>query len=200
MSVPGVDISCNRCDYHGSTIVVFGSFKYSIPHGTIALPRTLGWCSSCNSLAPIEDVSRDVRIKSLAHDLKDIQDQKKALIRKAPLLKRMFSSQQPDSESILELQEQAAWISSELSDPDVLSEYLGCSRKPRCLNCGSFEVCKFPQLPEGLNNFYDENRIKIPVGMKHPSCGGELLACTSLGRLNMRFKDRLYSLYGESID
>ena len=57
MSVPGVNISCDRCEYSGSTGVVFGLFKYSTPHGRISLPRTLGWCSSCNSLAPIEEAN-----------------------------------------------------------------------------------------------------------------------------------------------
>jgi len=203
MSVPGVDISCNRCDYNGSTVVIFGIFKYSTSGATISLPRTLGWCSSCDSLAPIEDDSREARIESLAADLEYVKSkinrEKKELLRKTPLLTRMFSSKEPYSESLACLQEQAVWISSELTVPVILSEYLGCSRKARCLICGSSQARRFPKLPEGLNDFYDNHRIKLQAGMKHPGCGGDLFASTSKIRLSMHFKDRIYSLSGERI-
>ena len=203
MSVPGVNISCNRCDYNGSTVVVFGIFKYSTPQGTISLPRTLGWCSSCDSLAPMEDDSREERIKSLVADLEYAKDkinrEKKELLRKTPLLTRMFSSKEPYSESLIYLQEQAVWISSELTAPVILSKYLGCSRKASCLTCGSSEVRRFPKLPEGLNGFYDNHCIKLRAGMKHPGCGGDLFASTSKIRLSIHFKDRIYSLSGERI-
>jgi hypothetical protein len=203
MSVPGVDISCDQCGYHGSTVVVFGIFKYSTPRGTISLPRTLGWCSSCDSVSPIEDDSREMRIKSLVADLEYAKDkinrEKKELLRKTPLLTRIFSTKEPYSESLIYLQEQAVWISSEMTVPVILSEYLGCSRKVRCLTCGSSQVRRFPKLPEGLNDFYDNHRIKLPIGMKHPGCGGDLFASTSKIRLSIHFKDRIYSLNGERI-
>ena len=203
MSVPDVDISCDRCEYNGGTGVVFGRFKYDTPHVKISLPRTLGWCSSCRSLAPIEEACQEVRNKSLAEDLASVNNQieqeKKSLLQKIPFFKRIFSPPQLYSETLKELQEQAAWLSSELSSPAILAEYLNFSRKPRCLTCGSIEVRKFPKMPDGLNNFYDDYRIKIPVGMKHPGCGGQLLASTSEIRLNMHFRDRVYSLSGERI-
>ena len=203
MSVPDVDIFCDKCVYSGSTGVVFGIFKYSTPHSNISLPRALGWCSSCSSLAPIEETCRDVRIESLVADLKSINNQieqeKREIRQKMPFFKRIFSSSQLCSEALGKLQEQGAWISSELSSPSFLAEYLGGTCKPHCLTCGSVEVSKLPKMPDGLNDFYDDYRVKIPIGMKHPGCGGQLLASTSEMRLNRRFTDRVYSLNGKRI-
>ncbi len=203
MSVPGVDISCDRCDYSGSRDVVFGIFEYSTSNGRISLPRTLGWCSSCNSLAPIEETSRDTRRKYLEDDLESInrkiEGEKRDILKKIPFFKRIFSSPQLCSEALEKLQKQAGWISSELSSPILLADYLNNPRKPHCLTCGSDEVCKVPEMPDGLNDFYDDYRVKIPIGMEHPGCGGQLLASTSEMRLNRRFRDRMYDLSGESI-
>jgi hypothetical protein len=202
MSVPGVDIFCDRCEYRGSTVVVFGRFNYSTPYGIISLPRTLGWCSTCSSLAPIEDANHEVRIKSLAADRADsggIEQEKKNLRRNTPFLKRIFSSRKAYSEALRMLLAKKAWISSELSSPVLLADYLSCSRKPRCLTCGSTEVSEVPEMPGGLNDFYDRDRIKVPIGMDHPGCGGQLLASTSRVRLNIRFEVRVYNLSGERI-
>ena len=191
MSVPGVHISCDRCEYHGSTVVVFGQFKYSTPRGTISTPRTLGWCSTCSTLAPVEEANLAARIKSLKIDLGLIKLEKKILKRGTPFLKRIFSSRKAYREA---LPAPAAWILSELSSPVLLADYLSCSRKPRCLTCGSTEVSEIPEMPDGLDDFYDSDRIKVPIGMNHPDCGGQLLASTSKVRLSIRFKCRVYNL------
>ncbi len=55
-------------------------------------------------------------------------------------------------------------------------------------------------MPDGLNYFYDSHRVTLPIGMKHPGCGGELLASTSCVCLSMTLVDRLYSLHGKSVN
>jgi len=203
MSVPGVNISCDRCEYGGSTGVVFGLFKYRTPRGNISLPRDLGWCLSCNSLTSIEETSRDARCKSLEEDLesinREIEEEKRDLLKRVPFFKRIFSSPQLRSETLEKLQGQADWISSEISSPVLLEDYLNNPRKPRCLTCGSDEVRKVPEMPDSLNNFNDDHRVKIPIGMEHPGCGGQLLASTSEVRFHRRFNDRVYDLNGNSI-
>lgn len=203
MSVPGVDITCDRCKYRGSTVVLFGHFKYSTSFGTISLPRILGWCSSCESLSPIEESNCGVRLESLARDLESTYDQikekKKSLRKNTAFFKRMLSFSQPHSKEIEELQQKAARISSELYSPAILEDYLNSSRKPCCLTCGSSAVQKAPRMPDELNDFNDSYRTKIPIGMKHPGCGGELLASTSELRLSLRLEDKIYNLAGERI-
>src|SRR5690606_41603027 len=68
MSVPATDITCDSCDYSGSTGVCFGIFKYQTPFGNISIPRTLGWCSLCGSVSPIEDTDQVARFNSLKED------------------------------------------------------------------------------------------------------------------------------------
>ncbi len=147
--------------------------------------------------------SLDVRRKSLEGDLesinREIEGERKDLLKQVPFFKRIFSSPQLCSEALEKLQERADWISSELSSPSLLEDYLSNPRKPRCLTCGSDEVSKVPQMPEGLNDFYDDYRVKIPIEMKHPGCGGQLLASISEMRLNRSFSDRVYDLGGNKI-
>lgn len=203
MSVPGVDITCDKCDFDGSTAVVFGIFKYITPYGAISLPRRLGWCSYCKSLAPIEVNSSETKLKSLASDFEsltyNISEKRKQLRKEMPFLKRFFSSEPPASEELDRLEAQRAWMSTELLSPAVLKKYLACSRNPRCLTCGSSDVKPFPALPNGLDEFEQPNRHKVPVGMRHPGCEGNLLAATSRFRAYMQFRDRVYSLDGDRV-
>ncbi len=203
MSVPGIHISCDRCDYLWSTVTTFGPFKYITPRGMISLPRCVGWCETCRSVAPIEEVSKEKRMKLLISDLNavmvEIRHERKEAIKNTLFLKCLFGTNQTKSGAMNELKGRAKWLSSELFAPNLLAKYLACSRKPICLSCGSFEVQKLPPMPEGLSDFYDKKRVKLPIGMRHPGSGGELLARTSEFRFFMFFDDRIYDLDGKKI-
>lgn len=203
MSVPATDITCDRCDYTGSTGVAFGIFKYQTPFGKITLPRTLGWCNSCESLAPIEDVDQIIRYKSLKNDLSELESALSEEIDKAkkemPLLARLFSKQEPDNEVIREIRVSLVNYSQELARPSALASYLMLGGEAHCLTCGSSDVFRFPKIPSGLDDFYSTERHPRLIGIKHPGCGGEMYAATSTVRLNRRFSEKTYSLYGKRI-
>lgn len=203
MSVPATVITCDSCDYSGSTGVCFGIFKYQTPFGNISLPRTLGWCSLCGSVSPIEDTDQVARFDSLKEDIsilesslaKEIEKEK----RSRPFLARMFSNHQPDTDSIRAMRVTVANLSQELVSPSALATYLIPMGGPHCLSCGSSDVFRFPEMPDGLDDFYSEQRVPKAIGVKHPGCGGEMYAATSEVRINRRFSERLYTLYGERI-
>ena len=203
MSVPGTDITCEKCGCVGSTAAAFGIFKYSTPLGEISLPRTLGWCGSCRTTVPMEEISQPVRAESLASDLDwtrhCLGSETKSLRQGLPFLKRLLTSHCPRSPKLDELEQKERWLQEEVAQPEVFHDYLHTPRQPRCLECGSEAVVKMPTMPSGLNAFHDADRIKLPIGMNHPGCGGALLASTSNVRLNIRFTARVYDLNGTKI-
>lgn len=119
--------------------------------------------------------------------------------RSRPILRRLFSKQQPDNDVIRSIRVSLAHYSEELANPSVLASYLMASRGGTCLSCGSSEVFSFPNMPSELDSFYSEERTPRVIGIKHPRCGGELHATTSTLRVNRRFTERIYSLDGERI-
>ena len=203
MSVPATYITCDRCDYSGSTGVSFGIFKYQTPFGIISLPRILGWCNSCESVAPVEDADPAVRFNSLKSDVSDLESSLAEEIEKEkksrPLLGRLFSNQQPDNETIRTLRVSLANLNQELIHPTALAPYLISIGDAHCLSCGSSDLFRFPRMPSGLDDFYSEQRTPKAIGIAHPRCGGEMYAATSAVRINRKFSQRLYSLYGERI-
>jgi hypothetical protein len=203
VSIPATNITCNICNYSGSTGVVFGIFKYQTPLGNISLPRTLGWCNSCDSVAPIEDTDLVTRRESLTSDIEDakallVEEIERAEISRS-FLARLFSSQRPDNDTIRKLRVELANFQQELARPSVLADYLTSPEEPTCLSCGSSDVFRFPKMPAGLDDFDSEDRTPKPIGVRHPDCGGEMYAETSDVRINRRFSERLYSLCGERI-
>lgn len=203
MSVPATDITCDRCDYWGSTGVCFGIFRYQTPFGNISVPRALGWCNSCESVTPIEDTDQTVRFKWLKSDVEDLESSLAEEIEQAkrsrPFLRRLFSNQQPDNDAIRTIRVSLANLRQELVSPSALTTYFISMGGAHCLSCGSSDVFQFPKMPAGLDDFYSEQRVPKAIGIKHPGCGGEMYASTSEVRINRRFGERLYTLYGESI-
>jgi len=203
MSVPAIDVTCDRCDYSGSTGVCFGIFKYQTPFGSISLPRTLGWCNSCESIAPIENTDQAARFTSLKDDISDLEASLVEEIEKAkkstPFLSRLFSNRQPDNEAIRMIRVSLDNLSQELINPSALASYLMSMGVAHCLSCGSSDVFRFPGTPAGIDDFYSEHRVPKTIGIQHPGCGGEMYAVTSKARINRRFTEKLYSLYGERV-
>lgn len=203
MSVPAIDITCDQCDYSGSTGVCFGIFKYQTPFGSIALPRTLGWCNSCDSVSPIELTDQAARFTSLRNDISDLEASLVEEIEKAkkarPFLHRLFSNRQPDNEAIRRIRVSLDNLSQELVYPSALASYLTSMGVAHCLSCGSSDVFRFPEIPADLDDFYSEHRVPVAIGIQHPGCGGEMYAVTSKARINRRFTEKIYTLYGERI-
>ncbi|UZE96827.1 hypothetical protein [Alkalimarinus alittae] len=203
MSLPATNITCNACHYSGSTGVAFGLFKYQTPCGNITLPRDLGWCNTCKSVAAIEDTDQAARYESLKDDISglasDLAEEIEKAKRSRPLLRRLFSKQKPDNDEIRLIRASLACLNEELANPSVLASYLRSERGAKCLSCGSSEVFIFPQIPAGIDSFYSEERTPEAIGIKHPGCGGELYATTSELRLNIRLTEKRYSLDGERI-
>ncbi|MCK0165914.1 hypothetical protein [Marinobacter sp. S6332] len=199
--MPATDITCDRCDYSGSTGIAFGIFKYQTPLGVIDLPRALGWCNTCESVAPIEMTDRGVKYRSLEASVQALESELADEIQRArTLLSRLFFNHKPENDKIRALRSTLASYRRELLSPSLLEDYFNSTRAPKCLSCGSVDVFEFPDIPDDLDDIYSNERNPKPIGIKHPGCGGEMYAATSEIRLFRRFSERLYSLNGDRID
>jgi hypothetical protein len=203
MSVPAIDITCDRCNYSGSTGIIFGIFKYQTPFGNISAPTTLGWCNSCESVSPIENTDQSVRFNSLKDDILNLESSLTEEIykenRSRPFFARLFSLRHPDTLSFRMMHDTMTFLRQELIKPSVLKMYLTLPGDAHCLSCGSSSVFQFPEMPAGLDDFYSEQRVLQPIGVRHPGCGGEMYAATSMIRINRRFSERIYTLFGERL-
>jgi hypothetical protein len=80
---------------------------------------------------------------------------------------------------------------------DVLEEVMELRRGPVCLTCGSAHISAIP-MPH-IHNFRGIQRI--PTGVLHPGCGGEL-SINSSGSTRFAFKlyENVYNTSGQLIE
>ena len=186
MSMPSINLDCEKCDFHGSTSTVWGDFKYIENKNEFHLTRTLGWCFDCQRFVPIEDFSNIdeviAEIGTLTAELKS--DYEKWLSFLFSIFTRKHTIGRVD----------------EISD---LAKRLSLIRQrkgsEKCLACGSSNIKPFDgdyslefEVMEGL--VQGSKR----TGFTHPDCGGEIIASSSGMRLNMRFSPRYYNFDGSA--
>ena len=184
MSMPCIDLECERCDFKDNDMVTWGRYKYLDGENEYWANRCLGWCSDCKKLAPIEDFSdADEVVKKL----EETPNELKGFYGKGRLFRllNIFRSRIHHIEQLPELAKRLNIISSRKGTE-------------KCLDCGSAGVKKFDgdyQLDyEGLL-YQGEKR----TGFIHPDCGGEMIAQPHPTRYNMAFTTRYYNLDGTPV-
>jgi hypothetical protein len=183
MSMPSINLDCEKCGYSGSTMVTWGSFNYRTEDQIIPVNRILGWCLDCDGLVPIEDFSNSNEI------LAEIKEILKPLKIKASkwLSINLFKYQCKNRAESIEKVEQLA------TQLNMIVERKG---KERCLTCSSINVLPFD------GDYRLEYEGLLYKGLKktgfiHPSCGGEIIATPNPIRFNMRFEPKYYSPQGK---
>lgn len=202
MSMPDVLFSCTRCDFSASDSVCWGGFYYETPNGRGTLIRTLGWCSACASLAPIEVIGPpdDAAVAALARAVKDqeasLSEHVARLRQQMPWYWRLIRTQPPLTPDVERLRYDAEASRQELNHLRVRAEVLAARRSPpRCLECGSHEC--FP-IASDIRPTGSPSQPGPPVkmGMRHPGCGGDLMVRHSGERVHVVLADRYYDTEG----
>ena len=182
---------CDRCSYENFSNPLWAKFVYETPSGLISVPVTLGWCFACDMHAAIENFDGSTKIESLQRDLEFTNSQlemesSKRLNQESSTTwwKKLLKVGQPAQAAIGAVEQdlllRKAWLSSEISEPSQLRDYVISSRPARCLACG-------------------ENKL-IPHPKEHPGCGGEFYQPTSNIRGSMaRKRLRVYALSGDRL-
>ncbi|WP_293392119.1 hypothetical protein [Nevskia sp.] len=204
MSMPFVIYTCTACNFRGAEHVVWGRFHYRTSKGEINLERQLGWCDDCGTLAPIEQLPTRERLaanRALIDEYKlrltELRESEKS---GRPLWMRLlgFKRLSPDRlklrEGLREVEENQIELRRRAN---TLSERRA---GPRCLICSSESVRTVPQ-PSMPSEYESVDLYEvIPVDMQHPGCTGQLMACNSEFRLNMRLLKRIYDPEGRLLD
>jgi hypothetical protein len=183
MSMPSINLDCDKCDYSGSTMVTWGNYKYRYENQTTPVNRILGWCSDCEGLAPIEDFNNASEILA---EIKGLIKPLKVNVRR----RISITTSKYQCESRVENLERIDQLSSQLH---MIIERKG---NERCLKCSSTNVSIF----DGDYSLEYEGLLYKGLrktGFIHPNCGGEIIATPNPIRFNMRFEPKFYSPDGK---
>ena len=190
MSMPSKVIYCDKCDHSTGDIVLFGDHFYLNSKGDDVLfcPK-LGWCNSCTSLVPIENLTvSDVDFESL--DKLTFEAKEAEVELKASLFKRLFTRKW--------------WLEDRLENLSKEVRLLAIKQKrqgrEKCLECGSGDIERMDldaQLesepwPASYKGF-------ASTGHLHPGCGGEFMVKGSEMRLMLAHVKRYFTEEGELI-
>lgn len=178
MSVPFVEITCERCDFRGSSRALRGDFAYRHDGREISLWRDLGWCPDCDGIRAVEsppasaDIERmrghvrqlDGRIESAREQARDRRRGLSRLLRLPPRSPHLRELQRT-RDAALESLQTAEWL-----------QYLFRQRRsgPRCLACGSENAYV---LEERLETVRPDSSGPEVLTTSHPGCGGRFRVC-----------------------
>ena len=184
MSVADSDIWCESCGFRSGSGRVWGCFIYIYRYGSpdshdTYVNRVAGWCQHCANIEAIEDLTASVRLaEGLGHKVANLQRiSRSSLYRLCGLGKNHVN----------DLRAEIRRDEEELRLLAVL--FHRRTAPPRCLRCGGVEV-----RPIHLPNPREGEVLELSI--RHPGCGGRLLAKKSSIRLNVRFLRRIYDEEG----
>jgi len=185
MSMPSIDLTCEKCQFKGSTRRTWGRYTYLDGRYKYPVDRELGWCYSCSDFAPIERFDADKAYDEASDCLRHINrlnNQTKFVVFK-----------KNNKELIKHYQEK-------LEDA-IFQQYQASRRKDteRCLTCGSDHVEPFDGDYE-LEYSNLQYRGSKRTGFLHPGCGGEFIATPNPVRLNVAFDERIYDVEGACLN
>lgn len=178
MSIEPDIMTCSRCGFRTGSSRLWGIFQYIMADDIyLDVPRTAGWCYSCNNISPIENfpdrLKTEEEIGSLKKELSQISTFKLKFFKSARKKAEYFNEMIKEKELLLKLMKHH-------------------TSPPRCLECGSTEVkiVVFPSVDEGTT---------AELNFRHPNCGGKFVVSKSEILFSMLFKPRIYNINGELI-
>jgi hypothetical protein len=186
VSIPFTTLECDKCGFQGGDGLVNGDFRYVDGHFEMPVRRTLGWCSDCQSFAPIEDFNDKEEVTT---EIQKIIEESKIPTRKR-LSFSLFSK--PRNKRV-----------NRFSEIPALNKRLALIEKrqghEKCLHCGSVNVSRFDGDYSEIDTFTYSQKI-IHTGYFHPGCGGEILATASPMRFFIKYEPKFYSVDGYRIE
>ena len=186
MSMPSINLDCDKCDYSGSTMVAWGNYHYKFDEQIIALNRSLGWCLDCEGFVAVEDLNN---ASDILAELKQLTKPLKVHFSKRILVTLSQGIRQIRAQNLDEIDVLATKLK-------IIIERQG---DERCLICSSLNIIAFNEdyALEVNGALYTGTK---KTGFTHPVCGGEIIATPNPIRFNMKFTPKYYSLLGIKLD
>jgi hypothetical protein len=207
-------IKCDSCSFAASDFCCSGRFVYAHqnPHRTIEIGvgRRTGWCMACETIRAIETLEIPSSTESAPL----------AAVKKAEALKDQIAVMQSQLNSppkgIWERLSLKSTIESRRAELNKAEENLAAAirlietkqmtfrayqvfygskiqiRKARCLECGTTDhvYLSLPPVSESATPF-------VPIGFRHPDCGGQLGAISTGAIYNLVLEKCIYSPAGD---
>ena len=207
MSMPFLVFTCTDCDYQGSSTVGWGEFAYEGGGRRVPVQHVLAWCTSCNDIAPVEELPDGKRIERLASEIVSKEQELGRMMRmnvqkERSLLGRLLRLPQRPPREMDELECRIFLLQEELQhERDRLELLAGRRCGPRCLICGSLDHVPLPEirLEDACEDAPESPRPAVPVGVRHPGCSGNLLVALPPVRISIAEEQRLYDSSGKRI-
>lgn len=204
MSMPFVEISCERCAFMGSSAVRWGRFAYRLDGYELPVWRTLGWCAACDDIRAVEsppaaeDIDRmryhcrqlDRRLQTAEAEARERQNSLTRWLHlrpRSPLLHTLRKASHSGHESLETAERLQAIFSARRSGP-------------RCLSCGSEDTTIFGEFfePSNLDSHAEPREPELRT-TRHPGCGGRFRVRYSDVRLNMRLDKTWFDSEGRRV-
>ncbi|MBI4188948.1 MAG: hypothetical protein HY525_00230 [Betaproteobacteria bacterium] len=181
-------------------MAVWGRFSYDNSAEPVPLKRRLAWCTSCKDLVPLEVLPTETTVRELeseiAHKAKIVADFMTKAEHQKTWFQKLLGSSVKMSAEIQDVDFQRSYREDELKDERARAKFLIDRRSgPKCLLCGSEDCLELPTKisPRGTDRAPGP---PMPIGMKHPRCGGEFLVEHSGIRISKRLNHRVYDREG----
>lgn len=187
MSMPVMMYYCTHCDFEQGDVGTWGNREYILGNGVrIPVNSRVGWCDTCNGIAPIEDLSMHRRIQEYRKAQQSLQQE----ISRASSLERIIGLSKSEK-SLRRIYEDS------MDDAiDALEILVTRKSPPRCLSCLGIQV-HTPEVIESGNDGAADRLV-----FRHPGCDGELLLKLDESGMRIALRPRIdrYTPEGEIID
>lgn len=190
MSVPHINLTCDRCEASWSPLQLNKHRVYLDGDVEVPIYSTLGWCESCAALRPVEHFEDAVwtqqEIDEIEAELQSLSD---TWMKRLGL--RLFPGKRVSvdwrAEKLSSLQHRLVLIAKRRGDE-------------ACLVCGSRQLQPFTgDYSLEMDGTFSYVGSK-PTGFIHPGCGGEFIATGSDIRFIFSRITYCYSVEGRLIE
>ena len=179
-TTPYVEVTCERCDFHGSSLVLRGDPVYIHDGRHIPLWRSPGWCPDCADIRAVESPPGVDDLEDMRAQVRLIEDRigtERNRARARQSAPRRWLRLPPRSTHLDELRRTRDAALESLQAAEWVHYLFGKRRSPpRCLECGSrsatvFERTLQPSRPGPVGAGTEPE----PLELHHPGCGGRFL-------------------------
>ena len=188
MGMPTSSITCKKCGFGVSSMLLWGEYVYVDQHNEFNCNRTYGWCKYCAGITAVEDFT------NISAQIKQIQ-MRSAWLRNENasfwhhLLCLFSSAKRKYSQSHLDN------VNNAVKTITLANKRRGTER---CLSCGSNEIQTLNVIDGTVQTL---NTLSINNGnFAHPNCGGEFFIENNNIWFSVRGKKKIYAPDGKFVE
>ncbi|PKL50479.1 MAG: hypothetical protein CVV42_03000 [Candidatus Riflebacteria bacterium HGW-Riflebacteria-2] len=202
MSLPHLEFQCSKCDFESTSLKCFGRRNYRCDESYIPVSSELGWCFRCKNIALIEAFPDEKEIMGRQNLLQvlvsALEKSKESQPSEIPWHKKLLGIKPKLPEEVKELQYKITALKQHVAEDLARLKLMRDRQSPyKCLICGEE---KHVYLTNVEWKRLHEQTEAIPIGFKHPFCGGEILAGNSDIRFHFKSINYVYDKEGNFIE